>query len=248
MSGVTAEFLQTRINQGDQAGAAEALRFTPSTAGVIGGLRIPPEFNFLRTKGRRETDPDVIALKALARALLDGIPTPRYEGDTHEQPVRPGETPDPWPLDPTAGEGLVDKLVQAVFVATQEAPGEYDDWTVTDKYRRRAGPRELYIHASLLCALAVNVLPAKPALHKGPNLLVGRGHQEGNCGSHKTIAVDFSFSEHFCVLRHWFSYYPLFGLDLTTAQCTVPTVPTDSNRNLERRSMNGSWLNWWISR
>lgn len=76
----------------------------------------------MRTKGRRETDPDVIALKALARALLDGIPTPRYEGDTHEQPVRPGETPDPWPLDPTAGEGLVDKLVQAVFVATQEAP------------------------------------------------------------------------------------------------------------------------------
>lgn len=69
---VTARELQKAIRAADANCVAQIVIQSRSVRGIEEGFRIPPEFNFLRSFGSREGDPDVAAIKGLALGILQG--------------------------------------------------------------------------------------------------------------------------------------------------------------------------------
>lgn len=101
---VVANLLQTRILNNDVEGIADLLKEATGLAGIVGGLRIPQGFDFQKTTELRNVDPDVAAIKGLALAVIDGT-----NADTAEGPAN----------NATVGMGLINKLVNAIVIASQ---------------------------------------------------------------------------------------------------------------------------------
>ncbi|CAD7697378.1 unnamed protein product [Ostreobium quekettii] len=92
--GVTIRELQRNIiNATDQRCVAQILIQTGSVGGIEGGFRIDPDFNFRPNCGKREFDPDVVALKGVLLGLLQGVPDNASTLDKVVDGVVPSFTP-----------------------------------------------------------------------------------------------------------------------------------------------------------
>lgn len=67
---MTAKELQKRILSQDVGGVAAVLLQSTSVAGIAAGLRIPDNFDFKENATSRNEDPDVVAIRSLALAMV----------------------------------------------------------------------------------------------------------------------------------------------------------------------------------